>query len=66
MVVSGLSDEDWLTDNDNSTATTADLTTLAGNGLDSDLDLEDKEDFAAENIPRLPPEEIFYHRQGTL
>mmetsp|Transcript_35622 Transcript_35622/g.65944 ORF Transcript_35622/g.65944 Transcript_35622/m.65944 type:complete len:88 (+) Transcript_35622:336-599(+) len=51
---------------DKVTATTADLTMVAGNALDSDLELEEKADFAAENKPRPPPAEILYGGQGML
>mmetsp|Transcript_4268 Transcript_4268/g.7036 ORF Transcript_4268/g.7036 Transcript_4268/m.7036 type:complete len:295 (+) Transcript_4268:377-1261(+) len=53
-------------EDDNATATTEDLTTLAGKNSDRDMDLEDDADFAAENAPRPPPEEILYGRQGKL
>jgi len=53
-------------EDDDATSAMADLTTLAGNNSDSDLDSEDEADFAAENAPRPPPEEILYGGQGKL
>jgi len=47
-------------------AATADLTTLAGNNSDSDLDSEDEANAATDNAPRPPPEEILYGGQGKL
>ena len=60
--VSGLAELDQ--EDDDATASTADLTTLAGNNSDSDMDSEDEADFAAENAPRPPPEKILYGGQG--
>ena len=49
-------------DND-STATTSGLT--AGSyALDSDMDMDEKEDFVAENLPRKPPEKTLYNGTG--
>ena len=59
--VDGVLDEEL--DNNKKTATTADLTTLAGDLSDSKL--EDEENFAAENRPRPPPEKMLYNGNGT-
>ena len=58
--VDGVLDEEL--DNNKKTATTADLTTLAGDLSDSKL--EDEEDFEAENRPRSPPEKMLYNGNG--
>ena len=52
-------------DDDNITAATDALTTLAGDWSDSESDEDDNaEDFAIENAPRPPPAELMYGGQG--
>ena len=62
VTVSGLLDivDD---DEDDVTATTVDLTTLAGDESNLDSD-DDNEDFAAENRPHPPPAKLLYNGEG--
>ena len=51
-------------DDDDATATTAALTDVSEPPSDNDSDLEDDEDFAAENLPRDPPAKLLYGGEG--
>ena len=50
-------------DDDKMTATTVEMTTLAGDLSESES--EDEEDFAAENRPCPPPGKMLYNGNGT-
>ena len=61
-VIKGFLDRD---EEDDVTASTDALTTLAGDWSDSESDEDDNaEDFAIENQPRPPPAELMYGGQG--
>ena len=51
-------------DDDDATATTAALTDVSEPLSDNESDLEDDEDFAAENLPRDPPAKLLYGGEG--
>ena len=50
-------------EDDNATATTVVLT-AGSHESDTDMDIGDKENFAAENLPRKPPEQLLYNGTG--
>ena len=58
--VSGLLNMEY---DDNVTATTTGLTSVSY-ALDADMDTGDEEDFAAENLPQNPPEQLLYNGTG--
>ena len=51
-------------EDDNATATTVVLT-AGSHESDTDMDIGDKENFAAENLPRKPPEQLLYNGTGN-
>jgi len=59
-----LPDTIFADDDDDGTATTADLTTLDEQFSDEEYEDEDEE-FAVENLPRPPPERMLYNGEGT-